>query len=177
MYRAIGLQHWHLAVSGKFDRFGCALADGHYSRRKPGSPQFMPPGQTIVLLSSDLLAVWGWWRPHPDSGLTAMNGFDGWTCSIFRNTGSIKSSSLVLEAEAAIGLLGFGCGPSGMLTYVWCSKVQSANPGYCYQVGGWRKMGWSADHKKRLLWKPFDLAGIAACGIGDGIPKAQKVAA
>ena len=28
-----------------------------------------------------------------------MNGLDGWTCSIFRNTGFSLSSELVLEAE------------------------------------------------------------------------------
>jgi hypothetical protein len=33
----------------KFDSACARLADRHYSRRKIGSPQFMPPGQTIVL--------------------------------------------------------------------------------------------------------------------------------
>lgn len=77
--------HWRLARKG--DRRAVELADGHYSRRKVGSPQFMPPGQTIVLLTRNLDALWGWWRPHPASGIVAMNGFDGWTCSIFRNVG------------------------------------------------------------------------------------------
>jgi hypothetical protein len=30
--------------SHRFDPVGVALADRHYSRQKPGSPQFMPPG-------------------------------------------------------------------------------------------------------------------------------------
>lgn len=76
---------WHRVT--KFDARAVALADGHYSRRKPGSPQFMPPGQTIVLLHSSGRAVFGWWRPDPKSGIRQMNGLDGWTCTIFRNNG------------------------------------------------------------------------------------------
>jgi hypothetical protein len=67
----------------KSDPVACALADRHYSRRKIGAPQFMPPGQTIVLLRADGFitgdALFGWWRPHPASGLQSMNGLDGWT--------------------------------------------------------------------------------------------------
>jgi hypothetical protein len=168
-YRDIGCVYWQLAASGKFDPIGCALADGHYSRRKVGSPQFMPPGQTIVLISRDRLSVWGWWRPHPRSGIKAMNGLDGWTCSIFRRTGGILASALVVDAERAIGALGLDCGPSGLITYVWDSKVSSANPGYCYKKAGWHTPPncpgcafWnerSADGKKSLLHKPYHLAG------------------
>lgn len=146
----------------KFDERARALADRHYSRRKVGSPQFMPPGETLVLLTPDAQAVWGWWRPHPASGIKAMNGLDGWTCSIFRNESPFyRSSELILGAEVALRESGKGCGPSGLLTYVWCSKVRSSNPGYCYQLAGWTKVGWSADGRKRLLQKPFALAGVA----------------
>lgn len=124
----------------------------------------MPPGETIVLITEDELAVWGWWRPHPASGLKSMNGLDGWTCSIFRNTGPVLSSDLVIEAELALLREGVSCGPSGLITYVWKSRVASPNPGYCYQVAGWTKTGWSADRRKRLLQKPFALAGVRPCG-------------
>jgi hypothetical protein len=66
-------------------KLACALADRHYSRRKVGSPQFMPPGQTIVLLTEENDAVFGWWRPDPKAGIKQMNNLDGWTCTIFRN--------------------------------------------------------------------------------------------
>lgn len=81
---------WTRSSSGAFDKQGRELADRHYSRRKVGSPQFMPPGQRFVLIAPG--AVWGWWRPHPSSGIKAMNKLDGWTCAIFRNEGPIKSS-------------------------------------------------------------------------------------
>lgn len=146
--------------TNKYDADCARLADGHYSRRTIGSPQFMPPGQTIVLVSPARDAVWGWWRPDPNAGITAMNGLDGWTCTLFRNTGPVRSSELVLAAERALVADGRGCGPDGMITYVWCKRVASPNPGYCYQVAGWKKTGWSADGKKRLLQKPYTLAGV-----------------
>jgi hypothetical protein len=137
----------------KFDRSAVWLADRHYSRRKVGSPQFMPPGQTIVLLSHDGLAVFGWWRPHPDAGIEAMNGLDGWTCTIFRNESPVLSSTLILDAELIFAEEGYDIGPDGLITYVWDRKIRSANPGYCFKQAGWRTAGRSADGRKTLLQK------------------------
>lgn len=139
-------------VVPKGNKAAVALADGHYSRRKVGSPQFMPPGQTLVLITPDDKAVFGWWRPHPSSGITAMNGLDGWTCTIFRNTGPQRSSDLILAAEREL-LERYDVGPDGMLTYVWDAKVASDNPGYCFKVAGWRRIGRSQDKRKTLLQK------------------------
>jgi hypothetical protein len=150
---------WHRV--GKFDRQACALADRHYSRRKPGSPQFMPPGQTVILLNRDATAVFGWWRPHPDSGLKSMNGYDGWTCTIFRNESTTLSSELILDAERIFSVEGLDIGPDGLLTYVWDRKIRSTNPGYCFQKAGYLKVGRSADGRKTLLQK-LALAHLAA---------------
>src|SRR5262249_10124142 len=138
----------------------CLLADRHYSRRKVGAPQMMPPGQTLVLLTPNEDAVFGWWRPHPRSGLAAMNGLAGWTCTIFRNEGSALSSDLVLQAEVEL-INRHDCGPDGFLTYVFDAKVKSTNPGFCFQMAGWRKIGRSADDRKSLLQKDAALAGIS----------------
>jgi hypothetical protein len=155
--RVPGCSHWTRVP--KFHAPSAALADRHYSRRTIGSPQFMPPGETIVLAASN--AVFGWWRPDPDSGLVAMNGLDGWTCTIFRNEGTVQSSDLVLDAELALRQEASSCGRDGMLTYVFDSKIRSANPGYCFKCAGWRVRGRSADGRKTLLQKPFELAGVA----------------
>jgi hypothetical protein len=136
----------------KFTPAAARLADGHYSRRTIGSPQFMPPGQTLVLITSDELAVFGWWRPDPSSGIVAMNGLDGWTCTIFRNTGPTLSSELILAAEREL-LARYDCGPDGLLTYVWDSRVRSVNPGFCFKATGWKAIGRSADGRKTLLQK------------------------
>lgn len=163
------------AVTHKYDRLCARLADGHYSRRKVGSPQFMPPGETLVLVGLDGKSVFGWWRPHPGSGLIAMNGLDGWTCSIFRRTAGAQASDLILaaELELARALTAAPCGPDGLLTYVWDAKVSSPNPGYCFKAAGWHTAGRrhdccrhmkrrSADGRKSLLHKPFALAGVLA---------------
>lgn len=140
----------------KFDPRTAALADRHYSRRKVGSPQFMPPGQTVILYTEG--AVFGWWRPHPTSGIKQMNGLDGWTCTIFRNESPHRSSDLILAAERA---LPNDCGPSGLLTYVWDRKVKSVNPGFCFKAAGYQAIGRSADKRKTLLQKPFYKRGAA----------------
>jgi hypothetical protein len=99
-----------------------------------------------------------------------MNGLDGWTCSIFRNVGTYRSSDLVLAAEFALleaefmGLTAAPCGPDGMMTYVWPAKIKSTNPGWCFQVAGWTR-GARTKKKKRLLRKPLWLAGIPACAL------------
>lgn len=116
----------------------------------------MPPGETVVLLTPDGLALFGWWRPHPDSGLKAMNGLDGMTCTIFRNVGPVLSSRLILDAELHLyGVDSAPIGPDGLITYVWDKKVASANPGYCFKQAGYRVTGRSADDKKTLLQKEW----------------------
>jgi hypothetical protein len=149
---------WELGywlVVPKFTPSAVRLADRHYNRRTPGSNQFMPPGQTLVLLGSDERAVFGWWRPDPSSGLESMNGLDGWTCTIFRNEGARRSSDLILEAESMLRTSGHDCGPDGLLTYVWDERLRSTNPGYCFQCAGWTRRGRSADGRKTLLGKPW----------------------
>jgi hypothetical protein len=143
----------------KFDARGARLADRHYSRRKIGSPQFMPPGQTIILLSIDELSVFGWWRPDPASGIRSMNGLDGWTCTIFRREGAGLASEMILDAELAFDEFGYDCGPDGLITYVADAKVTSPNPGYCFKRAGYQVAGRSADDKKTLLRKPFESRG------------------
>lgn len=154
-------------VVTKFDEKAARLADGHYSRRSIGSPQFMPPGETLVLRGPH--AVFGWWRPHPRSGIKSMNGLDGWTCTIFRYARRVPKSAsrhwlaseLILEAEAWLVKERKRCGPDGLLTYVWDAKIRSDNPGFCFKKAGWRvhpdpERRRSADGKKTLLVKSWD---------------------
>jgi hypothetical protein len=39
-------------------------------------------------------------------------------------------------------------------------KVRSSNPGACFKLAGWKRKGRSADNRKTLLHKPFELAGV-----------------
>jgi hypothetical protein len=83
-----------------------------------------------------------------------MNGLDGWTCTIFRNEASDSwlSSDLILAAEREL-LAIYDCGPDGLITYVWDSKIRSVNPGACFKAAGWKTTGRSADGRKTLLQK------------------------
>lgn len=113
----------------------------------------MPPGETVILLSPCEHALFGWWRPHPKSGLKAMNGLDGWTCTIFRNESERRSSGLILAAEAFLIAQGVTIGPDGFITYVWDSKLRSTNPGFCFKCAGYSVTGRSADGRKTRLQK------------------------
>lgn len=153
----MGLSDWAgWQLAHKAHPESTALANRHYSRRKSSSPQFMPPGQTIVLYMPG--AVFGWWRPKP--GVEAYNGLDGWTCTIFRNETHprLLSSALIIAAEAFI----VECGPDGLMTYIHDRKVRSANPGCCFKAAGWKVMGRSKDGRKTLLTKPWHGKAVAA---------------
>jgi len=91
-----------------------------------------------------------------------VNGLDGWTCTIFRREGAGLASEMILDAELAFDAFGYGCGPDGLITYVADDKVESPNPGYCFKCAGYQVAGRSADGKKTLLRKPFDLRGVFA---------------
>lgn len=144
-----------------FDIAVARLADEHYSRRKKGSRQFRPPGQSVVLYIPGpqwpfkAAAAWVWWRPHPDKA-HRYDGYDGWwNCSLFRNESPLLSSDLIRAAIPWV-LDAWGRPPHGFDTYVWPEKLRSTNPGYCYQVAGWQKDGWSKDGKKRRLFLPVE---------------------
>ena len=136
------------------------LADDHYSRQRKGHRQFSPPGQVIVLyIPGDhwpfrAAAGWVWHRPHPDKA-KRMDGYDGWyNCSFFRNESEHLSSELVEQAiEWALYI--WGPPECGYDTYVMPSMIKSPNPGYCFQVVGWAKDGWSSDGKKRRLYLSY----------------------
>ena len=151
--------HWQ--VTNHFDIAVSRLADRHYSRRTVGARQFRPPGQSVVLYIPGpdwpfvAAAAWVWWRPHPDKA-KRYDGYDGfYNCSFFRNETTILSSELITESYPFV-IAKWGMPELGFDTYVWPEKIRSTNPGYCYQMAGWVKDGWSKDRKKRRLYLPVD---------------------
>ena len=116
---------------GKFDLESCLLADRHYSRQKPGTNQFMPPGKTMVLRSAEGDVVFGWlWQMIRDDGQL------GYNCSIFRNESARRSSEIILEAEtAAVTEWGANRG----FTYIDPGSVRhKRDPGRCFLRAGWK---------------------------------------
>ena len=116
---------------------GAAMADRHYSRRRHGTPQFVPPGRCVVLMNVDRTALWvtSWpmfvkrsWCP------------DAWMCSLFRNESSVLSSDLIVEAVAATKFAWPDVPTDGFVTVIDPRKVRSTNPGCCYQKAGWTRL-------------------------------------
>lgn len=148
---------------------GRRLYQRHYSHRQYRDgrrpKKFMGPGYILCLVTPDGLAVFGW-RMFVEIGHEFPMGV---CCSIFRNEGPRLSSELILEAEAFVpgkfqqhrpfeiwrgrgfGELPFWESWRGahqrhytdnirLYTYVNPKKIASSNPGYCFQMAGWRKV-------------------------------------
>jgi hypothetical protein len=128
-----------------------ALVDGethgghpHYSRQTPGASEFMPPGETLVLLTPCGRAVWG----------VCMNldpaGNRRWRVTVFRNEGAGLSSELVREAtiitrarwpESALPLV----------TEIDPAKTRrKRDPGRCFRRAGWADDGLTRSGLVRL---------------------------
>lgn len=126
---------WHLA--DRYSTVAVALADRHYSRQTPGSPQFIPPGRPLVLVTADALAAWVSLYQRPEYTDHAWPG--AWLCPFFRNESPALSSELVREAVAAT-IAGWGSVPSeGMITFVDDGAVRhKRDPGRCFLRAGFR---------------------------------------
>lgn len=121
------------------------LADRHYNRQKVGTPQFVPPGRCMVLLSDDEKAFWVTSWPFAEYVKHAWPG--AWVCSAFRNESAYEASDLIREAVSATRTF-FGEPPDiGMITFVDPKKVKPTirrgKPfwGYSYWKAGFKAVG------------------------------------
>ena len=140
---------WHL--SHRADKNALPLADRHYNRQKIGSPQFVPPGRCVVLLSNCGRALWTTSWPFAEYVKHKWAG--ALVNSLFRSEGAGKASDLITAAVAAtrgileppeIGIVSF-VDPK----HVPPKKVRGMTIyGYCYMRAGWRHVGFT----KGGLW-------------------------
>lgn len=131
--------HWRL--SHRFDRRALPIADRHYNRQKIGTPQFVPPGRCVVLLTARADALWvtSW----PFAEFTRHRWAGAWMNSCFRNESAVLSSILITEAVAATRAI-FGYQPPqlGFITFIDRSKVKKKRDfGRCYLRAGWEYCG------------------------------------
>jgi len=99
----------------------------------------------MVLLTVDCGALFIWRKQ-----LWRSDGQQGIECAVFRNEGSERSSSLILEAEA----LAWARWPDERLfTYVQPNAIRSSNPGYCFLQAGWQRLRQVSNRGARLLEK------------------------
>lgn len=140
--------------SHRFDPVGVQLADRHYNRRKIGSPQFVPPGRCVVLTSLDGRAVWVTSWPFAEYVKHAWAG--AWVNSLFRNESEYLSSELIREAIAATRAI-WEPPPLGIVTFVDSRKIRSTNPGYCYLMAGFSRVGQTKKGLEALQMLPADM--------------------
>jgi hypothetical protein len=130
--------------SWRADPRALPLADRHYNRGKVGSPQFVPPGRCLVLLTENADAVWvtSW----PFARYVKHRWAGAWVCSLFRNEGKVLSSTLIREAVAATRAH-YGDPPEqGMITFVNAGKVRhKRDPGRCFLRAGFERVGLTLD--------------------------------
>lgn len=128
---------WYL--SSRFDSRALPLADRHYNRQKVGTPQFVPPGRCLVLLTENADALWvtSW----PFAEYTKHDWAGAWINSLFRNESPYLSSELILEAVSVTRWHWREVPELGLITFVDASQIRSTNPGYCYLQAGFERVG------------------------------------
>lgn len=130
--------NWYL--SNRADRRALPIADRHYNRQKPGTPQFVPPGRCLVLLTANADALWVTSWPFAEYVRHAWPG--AWVCSCFRNESLSLSSELIREAVAVTKWF-YGDPPKlGMVTFIDPAHVRRKRDfGRCYRRAGWSECG------------------------------------
>ena len=136
---------WRL--SHRADPFAADIADRHYSRQKPGTPQFVAPGSCFVLTAHTDTGRAYWTTGWPFAEWTKHAWAGAWLCSAFRNEGAGVASEMIRDAVSATRAH-YGAPPDlGMVTFVDRSKVKPT------KVRGRDVYGWS-----------FRRAGFVECG-------------
>jgi hypothetical protein len=121
------------------------LADNHYSRQKPGSPQFMPPGRCMVLLAENQKAVFGLSWPFAEYVKHAWAG--AWVTSIFRNENAGPLASDMIRDALAIAQSKWPIPELGCITFVDPKKVRGVHErgelvkGFCFKKAGFVAVG------------------------------------
>lgn len=151
------MTNWRL--SHRADEAARVLADRHYNRQKPGTPQFVPPGRCLVLLTECERAFWVTSWPFAEYVKHAWAG--AWVCSAFRNEGAGLSSDLIRAAVAATRANWPEVPALGMVTFVDAEKVRQPRDrhgfGYCYIRAGFRPCGETKGGLLAFQLRPEDM--------------------
>jgi hypothetical protein len=111
------------------------LSRRHYSRHNINAKKLGGPARSLLLrdVAGDVLFLWQW----PKDGMRR-DKQNGYNCVMFRNESKRRSSDIILEAE---GHAVAKWGKNRFYTYVDARKVKSVNPGYCFKMAGWQRVG------------------------------------
>ncbi len=152
---------WQLTY--RADKKAAKIADRHYSRQKPGTDQFTPPGRVLVLVTEGYNALWATSWPYPE--YVNRDYKSAWVNSLFRKEGTEIASEMILQAVSAT-LWYFGKPPiEGMITMIDQRKVnpimRRGKPhwGYSYERAGFKHVGFTKEDKLMIFqllpyWMP-----------------------
>lgn len=136
---------WH--ISNRADPMAREIADRHYNRQKPGTPQFVPPGRCCVLYAETETGKAFWVTSFPYAEYVKHQWAGAWICSAFRNEGAGIASEMIRDAVAATRAF-FGEPPDlGMVTFIDKRKVKPTMVhgretwGRTYELAGFRFAG------------------------------------
>jgi hypothetical protein len=123
-------------LSNRADPVAKKLADRHYNRQKIGSPQFVPPGACLVLLTDCGKAFWVTSAPIAAYVKHAWAG--AWVCSAFRSEGAGNKASELIRQAVAHSRWHFERVPAlGIVTFIDRSQVRPI------MVRGVKTWGWT----------------------------------
>ena len=135
-------------LSHRFDPAARVIADRHYNRQKPGTPQFVPPGRCTVFRGHRMLWVTSW-----PFGQFVRHAWPGaWVCSAFRREvhRGHQASTLIRLAIAhtrhVVGGFPIVASRRGypivMVTFIDEAKTRAKqHPGACYRHAGFVEDG------------------------------------
>ena len=69
-------------MSWKADPRARDVADRHYNRQKPGTPQFVPPGRALVLYTETETGRAFWITSYPYAEYVRHAWAGAWVCSV-----------------------------------------------------------------------------------------------
>ena len=134
-------------MSWRADPHARVVLDRHYSRVSPGHKQFVAPGRSLVFVSgSPVDAVWVGLQQE----FSTHDWPGAWMCTHFRNEGPVLSSTLILQALAAMRWA-WGDASRGLITFVDPRFVNSTNPGYCFKAAGFSRVGFTRGRNLHVL--------------------------
>ena len=133
--------------SNRADPKAREIADRHYNRQKPGTPQFVPPGRCCVFYAETDTGKAFWVTSYPFKEYVKHQWAGAWVCSAFRNEHAGIASDLIRQAVAATRAY-FGEPPElGMITFIDSKKVKPTmvhgKPtwGRTYELAGFKFVG------------------------------------
>lgn len=152
---------WQLSHRG--DQPARLMADRHYSRQKPGTPQFVKPGRCVVLFAQGENGNAYWVTSWPFAEYTNHAWAGAWECSAFRNEGAGRASDLIRDA-ISVTRHKFGDPPDlGLITFIDRKKVQPTSVrgrdvwGWTYMKAGFDVCGETKGGLLALMIKPENM--------------------